>query len=145
MKGMYSGIFLLFVGVALVVIGIALGLGGVGGCGAVFGSGSKQASTLGDILCEDQISERALGVWWLILGGIGLALIGVLQTVSASRRSSTAPSKRTNARPPATSPDIAEQLAKLADMHTSGVLTDSEFDEAKNRVLSGEKRKRGHS
>lgn len=145
MKGIFSGIVLMFFGVVLVVIGITLGVGGVGACGAVFGSASEQASTLGDLLCEDEISERALGVWWLILGGTGFALIGVLQAVSASRRSSIGPSKRTNARSPRASADIAEQLAKLADMHASGVLTDSEFDEAKNRVLGGEKRKRGHS
>jgi hypothetical protein len=32
-------------------------------------------------------------------------------------------------------PFVADELSKLADLHDKGVLTDSEFDEQKHRLL----------
>lgn len=141
MKGIYSGVILVFVSLLLGGFGIALGLGDVAGCGAVFGSSTSSADTFGDILCSDRISERAGGVWFLIIGGLVLATLGVLQGISASRLSSSRQSPRSAVRGVSTSTDLAGQLAKLADMHASGVLTDSEYEEAKSRTLSSPRKK----
>jgi hypothetical protein len=39
--------------------------------------------------------------------------------------------------PAAEAPDMMEQLKQLGDLHTSGVLTDAEFEAQKAKLLAG--------
>ena len=41
------------------------------------------------------------------------------------------------AAPAAEAPDMMEQLKQLGDLHTSGVLTDAEFEAQKAKLLAG--------
>lgn len=48
------------------------------------------------------------------------------------------PTLPTAPRPPAGTPDVAERLSRLADLHARGALTDAEYADAKARVLAGD-------
>lgn len=60
----------------------------------------------------------------------GLALEAAGQAIlDAASPSSAAPP------PPPTSPDLADQIRKLADLHAAGILTDDEFAAKKQQIL----------
>lgn len=97
------------------------GEGGQGatGMGALFG-GATVINVSGREPTEEQKAKlRMLGIDPSQIGG------------------TTAPGQAASGAPPPPEDDIVEQLSKLADLHTSGVLTDAEFAAAKTRVLQG--------
>ena len=74
-----------------------------------------------------------LGVFvYLIARGGKMHERAAQQAAQSSRR----PSTSTSSRPPGSSDTTADQLSKLADLKSQGVLTDAEFDAQKAKILA---------
>jgi hypothetical protein len=64
-----------------------------------------------------------------VVGGLGFA------AGRASKRSAEADQSAANTTSTSASPDLAVKLKELADLHSSGALTDAEFAAAKAKLL----------
>jgi hypothetical protein len=58
-------------------------------------------------------------------------------TVAHNRNSNDAPPEEYEAAPAAAPPSDMEQLQQLAELHSSGALTDDEFAAAKAKIIGG--------
>ncbi len=84
---------------------------------------------------------------WTLIGWV-VSLVWALKAIDpeAAARGSVdpwAPREPTHAPPPAAQPalraSMADELRKLSELKTDGVLTSAEFDEAKAKILAGER------
>lgn len=108
---------ILWLGVALLLSGLAVGVAPLGNCGNILLTPD----------CNQKLSGLAIVTWALIIVG---AIAIITYFVHSARGASTPPAIRG-----ASAPDIAVQLKHLADLHGQGVLSDPEYQAAKTRIL----------
>lgn len=125
------------VGPVLALAGVLSGsLVKVGGlCGTYFG-GKHLAAELYDTMarygneeatCIRSAQQTGIFVWVLIVLGVVVVIAGAIMRTTAARQTTVAG--------PADS--AADQLAKLAALRDQGVLSESEFQSGKQKVLGG--------
>lgn len=98
----------------------------------------------GDIIRSDDMSGMAKAVWTVLiifLPYLGVFLYLIVRGGSMGRRQAQAAQEQEAAvrdyiRSAAGSPSAADQLAALADLHSSGKLSDDEYAQAKARVIA---------
>lgn len=118
----------------LVVAGIILGYAPINSCGSLFSPASFSIfDSVSTVFCESYLRERAGGVWFLFIVGAFIFIFAVLSLPDVFTR--THRKDNANASRPQKSASVTEQLAKLTEMHSAGVLTDDEFAAAKGKVL----------
>jgi Short C-terminal domain/Phospholipase_D-nuclease N-terminal len=94
-----------------------------------------------DIFRSSDISGWGKAGWTCLV--IFLPLVGVLayeivhgDHLGASRGYSRRAAAADDAYPPSNGSSSASELSKLSELHTSGVLSDAEFEQAKQKILA---------
>lgn len=123
---------LLIAGPIAVVVGVVAGLTHVWTAGEDCGSplaptsraGLGMASAMVDVSCEDTLSGRRALTWVLLVLGAAATIAGAVLVARL----------RATSRPPAPV-GVSAELARLAELHDVGALTDEEWAAAKSQVL----------
>jgi hypothetical protein len=72
-----------------------------------------------------------------VIAGTATAVSNRVSRRQAERWSAENPQPQYDAPPAAPQQDTLEQLKQLGELHTSGVLTDAEFEAQKAKILAG--------